>query len=233
MFAVFVNTIGIILGSLAGCCFRRGISKEMNYVLMQALGLCAVVIGIQGAIKEDNILIMIISAVTGVFIGQYVDVDGLVNKFTARIMSRFAKGEGDTAKLVNAFVTSCLIMNVGAMVIVGSLDAGLRGDYTMLYTKSLLDTIAGVMMTAAMGIGVMGSAFFTLFFQGGIVLLAEQVATYLSDYVIQEISCTGCLIILALGTNMLELTNIKVINYLPALVMVPLVIKLINAIGLN
>ena len=124
-------------------------------------------------------------------------------------------------------------MNVGAMVIVGSLDAGLRGDYTMLYTKSLLDTIAGVMMTAAMGIGVMGSAFFTLFFQGGIVLLAEQVAPYLSDYVIQEISCTGCLIILALGTNMLELTNIKVINYLPALVMVPLVIKLMNAIGLN
>ena len=233
MFAVFVNTIGIILGSLAGCCFRCGISKEMNYVLMQALGLCAVVIGIQGAIKEDNILIMIISAVTGVFIGQYVDADGLVNKFTARIMSRFAKGEGDTAKLVNAFVTSCLIMNVGAMVIVGSLDAGLRGDYTMLYTKSLLDTIAGVMMTAAMGIGVMGSAFFTLFFQGGFVLLAEQVAPYLSDYVIQEISCTGCLIILALGTNMLELTNIKVINYLPALVMVPLVIKLINAIGLN
>ena len=159
MFAVFVNTIGIILGSLAGCCFRRGISKEMNYVLMQALGLCAVVIGIQGTIKEDNILIMIISAVTGVFIGQYVDADGLVNKFTARIMSRFAKGEGDTAKLVNAFVTSCLIMNVGAMVIVGSLDAGLREDYTMLYTKSLLDTIAGVMMTAAMGIGVMGSAF--------------------------------------------------------------------------
>ena len=176
---------------------------------------------------------MIISAVTGVFIGQYVDADGLVNKFTARIMSRFAKGEGDTAKLVNAFVTSCLIMNVGAMVIVGSLDAGLREDYTMLYTKSLLDTIAGVMMTAAMGIGVMGSAFFTLFFQGGIVLLAEQVAPYLSDYVIQEISCTGCLIILALGTNMLELTNIKVINYLPALVMVPLVIKLMNAIGLN
>lgn len=233
MFAVLVNTIGIILGSLAGCCFRRGISKEMNYVLMQALGLCAVVIGIQGAIKEDNILIMIISAVTGVFIGQYVDADGLVNKFTARIMSRFAKGEGDTAKLVNAFATSCLIMNVGAMVIVGSLDAGLREDYTMLYTKSLLDTIAGVMMTAAMGIGVMGSAFFTLFFQGGIVLLAEQVAPYLSDYVIQEISCTGCLIILALGTNMLELTNIKVINYLPALVMVPLVIKLMNAIGLN
>lgn len=163
MFAVFVNTIGIILGSLAGCCFRRGISKEMNYVLMQALGLCVVVIGIQGAIKEDNILIMIISAVTGVFIGQYVDADGLVNKFTARIMSRFAKGEGDTAKLVNAFVTSCLIMNVGAMVIVGSLDAGLREDYTMLYTKSLLDTIAGVMMTAAMGIGVMGSAFLPCF----------------------------------------------------------------------
>ena len=98
---------------------------------------------------------------------------------------------------------------------------------------NIMKKAVAMMMTAAMGIGVMGSAFFTLFFQGGIVLLAEQVAPYLSDYVIQEISCTGCLIILALGTNMLELTNIKVINYLPALVMVPLVIKLMNAIGLN
>ena len=233
MFAVIVNTLAIVAGSLLGLLLRRGLPERLTSALMQGLGLCTVMIGVQGAIQESNILVMIVSVVLGILIGEAVDADGHVNRFTERLLSRFSKGRGGTGRLANAFVTSCLIMNVGAMVIVGSLDAGLRGDYTMLYTKSLLDTIAGVMMTAAMGIGVMGSAFFTLFFQGGIVLLAEQVAPYLSDYVIQEISCTGCLIILALGTNMLELTNIKVINYLPALVMVPLVIKLMNAIGLN
>ena len=233
MFAVIVNTLAIVAGSLIGLLLRQGLPERLTGALMQGLGLCTVMIGVQGAIQESNILVMIVSVVLGILIGEAVDADGHVNRFTERLLSRFSKGRGESGRLANAFVTSCLIMNVGAMVIVGSLDAGLREDYTMLYTKSLLDTIAGVMMTAAMGIGVMGSAFFTLFFQGGIVLLAEQVAPYLSDYVIQEISCTGCLIILALGTNMLELTNIKVINYLPALVMVPLVIKLMNAIGLN
>lgn len=228
MFAVIVNTVAIIIGSAIGFALRSGIPKNITDTLMQGLGLCTLLIGIQGAVQESNILIMIISVAIGVFIGEYIDADGHVNRFTERMMNKFAKGKGDSAKIANAFVTSCLIMNVGAMVIVGSLDAGLRADYTMLYTKSLLDFIAGIMMTAAMGIGVMGSAAFTLLFQGGIVLLAELIAPYISDYIIQEMSYTGCLIIMALGLNMLELTKIKVINYLPALVAVPFVALLMR-----
>ena len=112
-------------------------------------------------------------------------------------------------------------MNVGAMVIVGSLNAGLRADFAMLYTKSLLDFVSGIMFTATMGIGVMGSAAFTFFFQGGIVLLAEYVSPFLSDELIAEISSTGCLLILAIGLNMLNLTKIKVLDYLPALLVAP------------
>lgn len=232
MFAVIVNTVAIIAGSLIGFCLRKGLAQSLTDALMHALGVCTIIIGIQGAIQETNILIMIISTVVGVFIGESIDADGKVNRFTERIMGRFAKGEGETAKLVNAFITSCLIMNVGAMVIVGSLDAGLRADFTMLYTKSLLDFISGIMMTAAMGIGVMGSAAFTLVFQGAIVLLAELIAPFMSDYLIQEMSCTGCLIILALGLNMIEVTKFKVINYLPALVVVPIVVAIMGALGL-
>ena len=116
---------------------------------MQALGICTVVIGAQGAVAEPNILIMIVSAVIGVFIGEWLDLDGRINRFTERLTSRFA-GEGEGARIANAFITSCLIMNVGAMVIVGSLNAGLRADFAMLYTKSLLDFIAGIMMAAVM-----------------------------------------------------------------------------------
>lgn len=194
---------------------------------MQALGICTVVIGAQGAVAEPNILIMIVSAVIGVFIGEWLDLDGRINRFTERLTSRFA-GEGEGARIANAFITSCLIMNVGAMVIVGSLNAGLRADFAMLYTKSLLDFIAGIMMAAVMGIGVMGSGLFTLFFQGGIVLLAQYIAPFLSDQLITEVSCTGSLLILALGFNMLEVTKIKVLNYLPALAVVPVVVTLIS-----
>ena len=119
-------------------------------------------------------------------------------------------------------------MNVGAMVIVGSLNAGLREDFAMLYTKSLLDFIAGIMMSAVMGVGVMGSAGFTLVFQGGIVLLANYIAPYLSDAVISELNSTGCLIILALGLNMVGITKLKVINYLPALAIVPLLMMVLS-----
>jgi uncharacterized membrane protein YqgA involved in biofilm formation len=194
---------------------------------MQALGICTVVIGAQGAVAEPNILIMIVSAVIGVFIGEWLDLDGRINRFTERLTSRFA-GEGEGARIANAFITSCLIMNVGAMVIVGSLNAGLRADFAMLYTKSLLDFIAGIMMAAVMGIGVMGSGLFTLFFQGGIVLLAQYIAPFLSDQLVTEVSCTGSLLILALGLNMLEVTKIKVLNYLPALAVVPVVVTLMS-----
>lgn len=223
MFAVIVNTLAIVAGSLIGFFLRRGLPKSLTDALMQGLGLCTVVIGIQGAVAETNILIMIVSTVIGLFIGESIDADGHVNRFTEKVMGRFAKGKGDTGKLVNAFITSCLIMNVGAMVIVGSLDAGLRGEFSMLYTKSVLDFISGIMMTAAMGIGVMGSAVFTLVFQGALVLLAEMIAPYISDFIIHEMSCTGCLIILGLGLNILELTRLKIINYLPALAVVPIV----------
>ena len=212
---------------LIGLLLRKGIPKHISDVIMEALGLCTVVIGIQGAIVEKNILLLIVAAVVGVFIGELCDVDGRINRGAARLTARFA-GAGEAAKMANAFVTSCLIMNVGAMVIVGSLNAGLRADFAMLYTKSLLDFVSGIMFTATMGIGVLGSAIFTFVFQGGVVLLAEYIAPLLSDGMIEEISSTGSLLILGIGLNMLNLTKIKVLNYLPALLVAPVLYWIIN-----
>lgn len=230
MFAVIVNTLAIVAAVFIGLLLRKGLPERISENVIKALGLCTVIIGVQGAIKEDNILIMIISVVIGVTIGESIDADGRVNRFTDRILRR-GSSKVNSSKLTEAFITSCLIMNVGAMVIVGSLDAGLRADYTMLYTKSLLDFISGIMMTAAMGIGVLGSAIFTLLFQGGIVLLAEYLSPYLSDAIIREMSCNGCLLIFALGLNMLGLTKFKIINYLPTLVVAPMVLVAFDYFG--
>ena len=119
-------------------------------------------------------------------------------------------------------------MNVGAMVIVGSLNAGLLEDFNMLYTKSLLDFISGIMLSAVMGAGVLGSAVFTLVFQGGIVIFAENLAPILSNDIINELNSVGSLIIIALGFNMTEITKFKVINYLPALVITPILMMIMR-----
>lgn len=230
MFAVIVNTVTILIGSCIGLLLRKGLPESMSAAMMKGLGLCTIVIGLQGTLQEKNILILILSTIIGIVIGEWLDIDGHINRGAERLTSRFA-GAGEGAKIAQAFVTSCLIMNVGAMTIVGSLDAGLRGNFGMLYTKSLLDLISGIPMAAAMGVGVVGSALFTLVFQGGIVLLAEFIAPYLSDSLITELVCTGSLMILALGLNMLELTKLKVLNFLPGLLAVPFVVKLMQALG--
>ena len=223
MFAVVINVLAIFAGCSIGLLLRKGIPEMMSDALMKGLGLCTVVIGIQGAIKEQDILLLILSAILGIFIGEGLDLDGKVNRSVEGLLAVF-KQQGDSAKIARAFVTSCLIMNVGAMVIVGSLNAGLSHDYAMLYTKSLLDFISGIMMGAALGVGVMGSGVFTLLFQGGIVLLAAYVAPYLTDALIAEINTVGCLMILAIGLNMLELTKFRVINFLPGLLVVPVIL---------
>lgn len=220
MFAVIVNTLAIAIASLIGLCLRRGMTKNITDAVMQALGICTVLIGIQGAVSEKHVLLLIISVVIGVIIGEWGDWDGHVNRWAEKVTVACTKS-GDAAGIANAFVTSCLIMNVGAMVIVGSLAAGLAEDYTMLYTKSLLDFVSGIMLSAAMGIGVMGSAVFTLIFQGGIVLLAQYIAPFCSPLLIEELSHTGSLLILAIGLNMIELTKFKVLNYVPALLVIP------------
>ncbi|WP_329756574.1 DUF554 domain-containing protein [Allisonella histaminiformans] len=220
MFAVIVNTLAIAIASLIGLCLRRGMTKNITDAVMQALGICTVLIGIQGAVSEKHVLLLIISVVIGVIIGEWGDWDGHVNRWAEKVTVACTKS-GDAAGIANAFVTSCLIMNVGAMVIVGSLAAGLAEDYTMLYTKSLLDFVSGIMLSAAMGSGVMGSAVFTLIFQGGIVLLAQYIAPFCSPLLIEELSHTGSLLILAIGLNMIGLTKFKVLNYVPALLVIP------------
>lgn len=232
MFAVIVNTITILIGASVGLLLRKGLPESVSDAMMKGLGLCTIFIGIQGMIEEEYILVLILSTIVGIVIGELLDVDGRINRAAERLTSRFSgKGKGEGAKIAQAFVTSCLIMNVGAMTIVGSLDAGLRGNFSMLYTKSLLDLISGIPMAAAMGVGVMGSALFTLVFQGGIVLLAEYIAPYLSETLIKELICTGSLMILAIGFNMLGVTKLKVLNYLPGLLVVPLALKLMQALG--
>lgn len=185
---------------------------------MKGLGLCVIYIGMDGAFQGENTLVMIISMVIGAIIGVALNLDGHLNSFAQRLESRFKK-DGEKVSIAEGFVTASLMFCVGAMTIVGSLDAGLTGDNTMLYTKATLDFISSIIFAASLGFGVMLSAVFVLVFQGAIVLLAGAIAPVLNDAVIAEMTCVGSLLIMAIGLNMLEMTKLKVMNYMPAIIL--------------
>lgn len=231
MFGVLVNTVTVLLGSIIGLLCKKGIPERLSSAVMTAIGLCTVAIGISGLMDGGNTLVLIISMVLGVLIGELLDVDGHVNLLVEKVAGK-AAGAGKAAQISQGFITACLLFCIGAMTIVGSLNAGLRGDNEMLLTKSLLDFISSIMLAATLGIGVLFSAAFVLLFQGGIVLLAQVLAPVLSESCVAGLTGTGSLMILALGLNIIGITKIKVINFLPALLLVPLVLWGLGLIGI-
>ena len=164
MFGVLVNTATVLIGSLIGLLCKKGIPDRLSSTVMKAIGLCTIAIGISGLLDGENTLVLIISIVLGVLIGELLDLDGRVNRLVERVAGRTA-GEGKATQISQGFITACLLFCIGAMTIVGSLDAGLRGDHEMLLTKSLLDFISSIMLSATLGIGVLFSAAFVLLFQ--------------------------------------------------------------------
>lgn len=216
MFAVIINTIAVLVGSTVGLLLKKGIPNSIRDIVMKGLALCTIYIGISGSLKGQNTLILILSVVIGSIIGQSLDLDKRLNNFAEKLENRFKK-PGDKVSIAEGFVTASLLFCVGAMTIVGSLRAGLEGDYEMLMTKSILDLISSCIFASALGIGVLLSAGFVLVFQGSIVLLAQYVSPYLGNQVIAEMTCTGSLLIIALGLNILGVTQLKVMNYLPAI----------------
>lgn len=226
MLGVLVNTGTVLLGSLIGLLFRKGIPEKIEKAVMTAIALCTLYIGIDGALAGENVLVLIFSMVLGTALGTLLDLDGGIARLGAFVECRFHKEEG--VSVAEGFITASLLFCVGAMTIVGSLNAGLRGDNSMLFTKSLLDLCSSMMLAASLGVGVLCSAAFVFLFQGALVLLSQVLAPLLSEAAIAEITCAGSLMIVALGLNLLGLSKIKVSNLLPAMLFAPLMLALYN-----
>ncbi len=231
MTGVLVNVATVLIGSSIGLIFKKGISKKYSDAVMIGIGLCTVLIGVQGMLKGENVLVTIISMVLGALVGSAVDIDKRLNS-VGDLLSKKLKGlSDDKTGIAQGFVTASLLFCVGAMTIVGSLNSGLKSDHTMLLTKSVLDFFSSMMLSASLGIGVMLAAAFVLVFQGSIVLLAGLLEPILSTGAIAEITCVGSLMILALGLNLTGISKFKVANYLPALFFSPFVYLLFDFLG--
>ncbi|MBR4861690.1 MAG: DUF554 domain-containing protein [Firmicutes bacterium] len=217
MFGVLVNVATVLIGSTIGLLFRKMIPQNATDFVMKGIGLCTIYIGIDGALTGENTLITIISIAVGALIGELADLDKHLNHFAGKLEDRFKNKDGSGPSIAEGFVTASLVFCVGAMTIVGSLQSGLTGDHTMLITKATLDLVSSLIFAASLGVGVMMAAAFVLVFQGGIVLIAQAAAPFLTDYVIGEMTCVGSILIMALGMNIIGVTNFKVMNYLPAI----------------
>ena len=231
MSGVIVNTLTVIIGSLVGMIFRKGIPAKVTDAVMTGLGLCTIYIGIDGALAGENVLIVIASMVVGSIIGTLLDIDGGINWLGSWVEKKFSRGKDGQVSIAEGFVTASLLFCVGAMTINGSLNAGISGDNSLLYTKATLDLFSSSMLAASLGIGVLFAAAFVFGFQGILVLMAGFLAPVLNEAAIAEMTCAGSLIIIAIGTNLIGITKIKVANYLPAIALAPVFCMVVGMFG--
>ncbi len=224
MLGTIVNTIAVIIGAFIGILLKKGLPENMADTLMKGLGLCTLFLGISGSLKGEDSMVLIISMVIGTLIGEGVDLEDKVNRLGQWVEKRFGNStsKGKTS-IAEGFVTASLLFCVGAMTIVGSLQSGLQGNHEMLFNKSMLDFVAAIIFASSLGIGVAFAAAFVFVYQGAITLLAQWVAPFLNDTVNNEMTCVGSVIIIGLALNMLGITKLRVMNYVPA-IFVPIVL---------
>ncbi len=233
MTGVILNTFTVLLGSSIGLLLKKGIPERVSRAVMTAIGLCTVYIGIDGALSGSNTIVLIVSMVLGTIIGTFLNIDGRINA-VGQFFERKFRREGEKVSIAEGFMTGSLLFCVGAMTIVGSLNSGLSGDHTLIFTKSVLDLISSCMLASTLGIGVLLAAVFVFVFQGALVLGAGFLQGVLTDAaLIAEITCAGSVIIVGLGLNILGISKFKVADMLPAPFLVPLIYFLFNLIPMS
>lgn len=218
MTAVFVNMATVILGSSLGIVFRNKIKQRYISSLIAALALVTIVIGVSSAVETANLLCVIICMALGTALGELLRIDERIEGAGDFVRDRLLRGRVKESRFTEGFVSACILFCVGSMTIMGSFEAGINGDCSIIYAKSALDFVSSTAFGAAMGVGVTFSAVFILLFQGGLTLLAGALAPVLSAEVVTEMSAAGGVILIGMGINMLELSDrrIKVANMLPA-----------------
>lgn len=220
MLGLIVNLMAIITGSIAGVAARRKISEEVSGSVLTAIGLCVLFIGIKGLFEDANAVVIMLAFAAGTLFGAGIDLEGKLDRAGQKAADRFSSA-GNAHEQINAGLTFFLISCTGAYTITACFTAGM-GDNTMLYIKAVLDIVVSMTMAAGMGIGVILSVIPMLVYQGLLILCAGLLSPLLSESMIAALSCSGALITVAIGTNMIGATKLKVVNYLPAIVLAPL-----------
>ena len=207
-----VNSLAVVIGSLIGFFLRKGISERFRTILFYAVGLSTIGIGIQMIVGVNNFLIVLFSMVIGGVIGEWLSIEARLKQLGDKMQ------EGDFS---TGFVASSLLFLVGPMTIVGSITAGLKGDGSIIFTKSILDFVSSIVLSSTYGLGVMVSAVTVLVVQGAITLLAGALTFLTSPEYLNDLVAVGGLMVFGIGLRILEIKDTRVGNFLPSLFVSP------------
>lgn len=233
-----INTAAVVAGGLLGMLLKNGIAKRFEDILMQGLGLATIFIGASGVLKymlvlENGVLatrgtmLLIFSLVIGCILGQWLDIESKMEVLGVKLKAA-VRIKNDN-RFVEGFVTTSLIICVGAMAIVGAMQDGLSGDSSMLVAKALLDFALVAILASAYGVGPIFSAIPIFVYQGAITLIAMLFGTVISDALIGELSFVGSALIFCVGVNLVREKTFRVANMLPAL-LIPIFWELWNMV---
>lgn len=230
LLGAFINAALIVIGSIIGSVFKN-IPEKIKDTVLAIIGLAVAVLGIKMGLETSNIVIVVISLVIGAVIGEWVDLETLLNRFGTWVESIINRNKKKQNSIAEGFVTATLIFLVGSMGILGALDSGLRNDHSLQITKGILDGFISIVLTSTLGIGVLLSAIPIFIYQGLISICAEFISTYIPEAAlnmfIKEMTATGGIMIVAIGLNIAGLTKIRVANLLPGILIVGVVVAII------
>jgi len=251
MTGTLVNIIAIIIGSSIGLLIGNRLPPKIQESVVTGLGLTTLVIGLQNAMGSGNIIIPLLSLSFGAIIGELIGMDDALKRFGGWLQTRAAtlsrQDTGDLAqaraRFINGFVTSSLVFCVGPMAILGSIQNGMNsGDIQLLAIKSTLDFFASIAFAASLGIGVAFSIIPTLVLQGGFALVGTGLVSLFTagsatltsgNPYIREMTATGGLILMGLALVLLNIKQPRVANFLPGLLIAPLLVLIANLLGIK
>ncbi len=219
-----VNAGTIILGSIVGLIVGSKLPEKIRQTVFHCLALSTIVIGVQMALATQAPLIMIFSLVLGGIIGEALDLEtrflGLGEVIKKRIKSK-------NPQFTQGFVTATVLFCIGAMAILGSFDEGLRGDRTVVFSKSILDGFSSIVLASVYGVGVLLSAVCVFVYQGALTVFAGYLQPYISEMLMSELTAVGGVLVIGISLNLLEVVQIRLTNLLPSLIIAVFLVYLV------
>lgn len=228
MIGILVDIASIVIGGSMGLLLKKGISERISKAVMIGIGLCIAYIGITGLSAEGNTIAILLSLVIGAIIGTAIDIDARLNNLGEKIEKKLVK-DGSDNSIAKGFVTMTLLSCTGAYAFMASINAGL-GNNEMLFTKAVIDFFVSVMLGSTLGIGVILAAGIVFLYQGLLALFAQLLSSVLVGEMLAAFSCVGAILTIPLGTNMMGITDIKIANYIPAIIVAPILAWILTLI---
>ncbi len=233
-----VNCLGVIAGTTVGLFVKGGLPERLTKTVMQAIGIFTLVMGIGGIVAEfitvkngkpetQHIMLLLLCMIPGTILGSALDIDRQIDRFAEWCRVRMTgsaerSGDAENTSFSEGFITATFIFCIGAMAIIGSIQDGLNGDHSLLFTKTILDMITAMILAATFGRSIYVSVLPLGIYQGLITVLARFIRPWMSDMLIGEISGVGYVLIFALGISLISdkkisLGNMMLSMFLPIL----------------